>query len=68
MPPTGLKHEKAKRYTDEPPMAAAYCKGTPGCVGYMIRISKRPILREGTKEALKDVGSLKVGNVIKAYR
>lgn len=44
MVPTALKDSDAKSYTDEPPMAHAYCHMTPGCLGHMQRIAKRPIL------------------------
>lgn len=57
MTPTGLKSAPLKVYTDEPPPAQPYCKLTPGCLGNMVRLAKRPVLREGTKRALADRGS-----------
>ena len=45
MRPTGLKETDAKKYTDDPPAAHAYCKLTFRCTGHMVRIAKRPDMR-----------------------
>lgn len=54
MDPTGLKSEDLKRYTEDPPPAHPYCKMTPGCLGHMVRLAKRPTLTKRVKEALID--------------
>jgi hypothetical protein len=51
MTPTGLKSEDAKQYTTDPPAAQPYCKMTPGCVGHMVRIVKRPVMTKRLRES-----------------
>lgn len=52
MVPTGLKGKDQERYTTDPPPAHGYCKMTPRCLGHMIRIAKRPILRQAALETI----------------
>lgn len=52
MEPTGLKQADQKKYTEDPPAAHPYCKMTPGCLGHMVRIAKRPVLTKRLREVL----------------
>jgi hypothetical protein len=54
MKPTGLKDQDLSTYTTDPPPAHPYCKMTPGCLGHMIRVAKRPALTIKTRAAILD--------------
>ena len=54
MTPTGLKESNVKAYTDDPPAAHPYCKMTPGCIGHMVRVAKRPMTTKRLLRVIAD--------------